>query len=70
MVKASQFIHQPGRGVQKATDVSATDRRYQTHEKKNNDTCPHLLLRLFSGLKFLHNTVFYIMLKNASQDVQ
>ena len=34
MVKASQFIQQPGRGVQKATDVSAADRRYQTHVEK------------------------------------
>ena len=38
--------------------------------EKNYDTCSHLLLRLFSGLKFLHNTVVYIVLKNAFQDVQ
>ena len=49
--------------------MSAADWRFQTHVKKN-DTCSHLLLRRFSGLKFLHNTVVYIMLKNAFQDVQ
>ena len=38
--------------------------------EKNNDTCSHLMWRLFSGLKFLHNTIVYIMVKDAFQEVQ
>ena len=34
MVKASQSIHRPDRVVQKASDVSAADWRFQTHVKK------------------------------------
>ena len=39
MVKALPFIHQPDEVARKGTDVSAADRRYQTHVK---------IIRIFS----------------------
>ena len=42
MVKASQFIHQPGRVVQKASYVSAADWRYQTQVK---NTVVYIMLK-------------------------
>ena len=52
VVKALLLIHQPDRVARKASDVSAADWRYQTHQKKYR-IFSRVLLRLFSGLEIL-----------------
>ena len=61
MVKALPFIHQPEEVVRKGTDVSVADRRYQTHVKRIR-FFSRVLLRLFSGLESMSNTVVYMMI--------
>ena len=46
MVKALPFIHQPDEVARKGTDVSAANRRYQTHVKRIR-IFSRVLLRLF-----------------------
>ena len=46
MVKALPFIYQPDEVVRKGTDVSAADRRYQTHVERIR-IFSRVLLRLF-----------------------
>ena len=46
MVKALPFIYQPDEVARKGTDVSAADRRYQTHVKRIR-IFSRVLLRLF-----------------------
>ena len=48
MVSASPFIHQSDRVQRRASDVSATDWRYQTHVE-NYPNFRRVLLGLFSG---------------------
>ena len=61
MVKALPFIHQPDEVVRKGTDVSAADRRYQTHVKRIR-IFSRVLLRLFWGLESMSNTVVYMII--------
>ena len=52
MVSVSPFIHQSDRVEQRASDVSATDWRYQTHVE-NYPNLRRVLLGLFTGPEIL-----------------